>query len=319
MSKLPKVTDSNLLVGLETGDDAAVYKLGQDQALIFTLDFFPPVVDDPFSFGAVAAANSLSDIYAMGGKPLFALNIVGFPADLPKDILGEILRGGYAKAQEAGCLIAGGHTVDDREPKYGLAVVGLVEPGKQVTNAGARAGDVLILTKPLGTGIITTAGKQEKVAPEVLDEAVRIMSTLNAAAAQAMVKVGVNAATDVTGFGLIGHLKGMMVGSGTQARVHLSKVPAIPGVWPLIEEGIAPGGSHRNLSSMEQWVRWHPDISPEEKLFLCDAQTSGGLLISTPEDKAERLLKELESAGVENPTVVGEVLKDGPRAIEVLP
>ena len=313
------MTDSNLLVGMETGDDAAVYQLSQDHALIFTVDFFPPVVDDPYSFGAVAAANSLSDIYAMGGKPLFALNIVGFPADLPKTILSEILRGGYAKAQEAGCLIAGGHTIDDKEPKYGLAVVGLVEPGKQVTNAGAQVGDVLVLTKPLGTGIITTAGKQGRVASKLLGEAVSIMSTLNATAAQAMVKVGVNAATDVTGFGLIGHLKSMMAASGTQARVHLSKVPAIPGAWPLLMEGISPGGTHRNLSSMEKWVNWHTDLSAEEKFFLCDPQTSGGLLISTAANKTERLIHELKSAGVQNPTVVGEVLGAGPQSIEVLP
>ncbi len=319
MEKLPKITDSNLLVGLETGDDAAVYKLGQDQALIFTLDFFPPVVDDPFSFGAVAAANSFSDVYAMGGKPLLALNIVGFPVDLPKDILTEILRGGYTKAQEAGCLIAGGHTVDDKEPKYGLAVVGLVTPGKQVTNAGARAGDSLILTKPLGTGIITTAGKQGVAEPQILDEAVRIMSILNADASSAMVKVGVNAATDVTGFGLIGHLRGMMVGSHTQARINLSRVPVIPGVWPLIEQGVVPGGTHRNLSGEGQEVQWHVDITLQQKLLLCDAQTSGGLLISVPETKADALLRELEANGVEGSVVIGEVVGAGTQPIEVLP
>lgn len=313
------MTDPNLLVGLETGDDAAVYKLGQDQALIFTLDFFPPVVDDPFSFGAVAAANSFSDVYAMGGKPLLALNIVGFPVDLPKDILTEILRGGYSKAQEAGCLIAGGHTVDDKEPKYGLAVVGLVTPGKQITNAGARAGDSLILTKPLGTGIITTAGKQGVAEPQILDEAVRIMSILNAAASSAMVKVGVNAATDVTGFGLIGHLSGMMMGSHTQARINLSRVPVIPGVWPLIEQGVVPGGTHRNLSGEGQEVRWHTDITLQQKLLLCDAQTSGGLLISVPETKADALLSELEANGVEDSVVIGEVVGAGTQPIEVLP
>ena len=210
MEKLPTFSHPNLLVGFDTGDDAAVYRLNDRQALIFTVDFFPPVVDDPFSFGAVAAANSFSDVYAMGGTPICALNIVGFPVDLPKEILSDIMRGGYTKAQEAGCLIAGGHTVDDQEPKYGLAVVGLVEPEQQVTNAGAKAGDVLVLTKPLGTGIITTAGKQGVVGPSVLEEAVEIMSTLNAAASRAMMKVGVNSATDVTGFGLVGHLRGMM-------------------------------------------------------------------------------------------------------------
>ena len=312
------MTDSNLLVGLETGDDAAVYKLDQERALVCTVDFFPPVVDDPFSYGAVAAANSLSDVYAMGGRPLFALNIVGFPADLPKDILVEILRGGHAKAQEAGCLIVGGHTVDDREPKYGLAVVGLVAPGQEITNAGAKAGDKLILTKPLGTGIITTAGKQGMVDPQVLDETIRIMSALNAGASAAMIKVGVNAATDVTGFGLIGHLKGMMAASGTKASVYLPRVPAIPGVWPLIEEGIAPGGTHRNLNSMGPSVHWHPDVTLKEKLFLCDAQTSGGLLISLPGEKATSLLQELKSAGVEGAVVIGEVTPGEDHSIEVL-
>ena len=209
---MPIVKDPNLLVGAETWDDAAVYRIGDDTALVLTVDFFPPIVDDPFSFGAIAVANSLSDIYAMGGRPLLGLNITGFPVDLPKDILAEILKGGHAKAQEAGCLIVGGHTVDDQEPKYGLAAVGLVEPGRQVTNTGARPGDSLVLTKPLGTGIITTAGKHGVAAPDVLDRAVAIMSTLNRAASNAMVKVGVNACTDITGFGLIGHLHGMMQG-----------------------------------------------------------------------------------------------------------
>ena len=312
------MTDSNLLVGMETGDDAAVYKLDEERALVCTVDFFPPVVDDPFSYGAVAAANSFSDVYAMGGRPLFALNVVGFPADLPKDILVQILKGGHAKAQEAGCLIIGGHTVDDREPKYGMAVVGLVTPGREITNAGAKAGDKLVLTKPLGTGIVTTAGKLGMVDPQMLDETIRIMSALNAGASAAMIKVGVNAATDVTGFGLIGHLKGMMAASGAKASIYLSKVPAIPGIWSLIEDGVVPGGTHRNLSSMEASVRWHPDITLEQKLFLCDAQTSGGLLISLPGEKTNSLLRELESAGVEGPAVIGEVMPGTDHSIEVL-
>ena len=199
LSKLPLVKDPNILVGIESWDDAGVYRIGENNALVLTVDFFPPIVDDPFSFGAIAVANALSDIYAMGGRPLLGLNIVGFPMELPSEILAEILRGGYAKAQEAGCLIIGGHTVDDREPKYGLAAVGLVEPGKQITNSGARPGDRLVLTKPIGTGIITTAGKQGVVKTEVLDQAVAIMGSLNRAASEAMVKVGVNAATDITG------------------------------------------------------------------------------------------------------------------------
>ena len=311
--------DPSLLVGTETGDDAGVYRIGEDTALVFTVDFFPPIVDDPFSFGAIAAANSLSDIYAMGGKPLVALNIVGFPVDLPKDILGEVLRGGCAKAQEAGCLIIGGHTVDDQEPKYGLAAIGLVEPGKQVTNAGARPGDILVLTKPVGTGIITTAGKQGVAEPEVLDRAVSMMSTLNRAASEAMVKVGVNAGTDVTGFGLIGHLSIMMRASGTGAKITLSSVPVLPGTWGLLEDGIAPGGTHRNLDSASQNVRWHDGLSDTARLLLCDAQTSGGLLMSVPRDKLDLLLKELEAGGVPGAAIVGEVIEDGKGGIEVLP
>jgi selenide,water dikinase len=316
---VPIATHPNLLVGTGTGDDAGVYRLGDDTALVLTVDFFPPVIDDPYNYGAIAVANALSDIYAMGGKPLLGLNIVGFPVELPKSILGEILRGGHAKAQEAECLIIGGHTVDDREPKYGLAAVGLVEPGKEVTVAGARPGDRLVLTKPLGTGIITTAGKQERVAPEVMEAAVAVMSTLNRAASEAMVKVGVNACTDVTGFGLIGHLNNMMEASGAEARLRLSEIPVIPGARELLDQGVAPGGTHRNLSGVGSRVRWHQDVSENARLLLCDAQTSGGLLISVPEDRAGALLKELEAAGVAGARVIGELLTDGKKGIQVVP
>ena len=317
LSQLPVMSDPNLLVGTETGDDAGVYRINDDTSLVMTVDFFPPIVDAPFNFGAIAVANSLSDIYAMGGKPLLGLNVVGFPVGLPKEILGEVLKGGYAKAQEAGCLIIGGHTVDDQEPKYGLAAVGLVEPGKQITNAGARPGDRLVLTKPLGTGVITTAGKQGVVRPEVLDHAVSVMSTLNRAASEATVKVGANACTDITGFGLIGHLNGMMQGSGTSAKIRLSGMPVIPGVWELIGDGIAPGGTHRNLRSAGPYVEWEKDISEDAKLLLCDAQTSGGLLISVPEQRANLLLEELDAAGVTGATIIGEVLAEGKSRIEV--
>ena len=316
---MPVVTHPDLLVGTGTGDDAGVYRLGDDTALVLTVDFFPPVIDDPYNFGAVAVANALSDIYAMGGKPLLGLNIVGFPLELPKDILSDILRGGQAKAQEAGCLIIGGHTVDDQEPKYGLAAVGLVEPGKEVTVAGAKPGDRLVLTKPLGTGIITTAGKQERVSPGVMEAAVAVMSTLNRAASEAMVKVGVNACTDITGFGLIGHLNNMMEASGTEARLLLSEIPVIPGVRELLDQGVAPGGTHRNLDGVGSRVSWHQDVSENSRLLLCDAQTSGGLLISVPEEKTDALLKELEAAGVEGAQVIGELLTDGNKGIQVLP
>ena len=312
-------THPDLLVGAETGDDAAVYRLNDATALIFTVDFFPPITDDPYEFGAIAAANSLSDIYAMGGRPLLALNIVGFPASLDQEILGEVLRGGYAKAAEAECLIAGGHTVDDPEPKYGLAVVGLVTPGKQVSNAAAQPGDILVLTKPLGTGIITTAGKQGRVDPAVLQGAVTTMATLNRDAAQAMTQVGVNAATDITGFGLLGHLKSMVKSSGVAAEISLSQVPILPGVGELLAQGIAPGGTGRNRDSVADAVHWHPDLSDSDQLLLCDAQTSGGLLISVPAARQDALLTALTAAGTPAAAVVGRITNGPAGTIAALP
>ncbi len=319
LKNLPLVQHPNLLVGTETGDDAGVYQLRDDLALVFTMDFFPPVVDDPYDFGAIAAANALSDVYAMGGKPLLALNIVGFPNSLPKEILGDILKGGYAKAQEAGCLIVGGHTVDDEEPKYGMAVVGTVTPGQQVTNAGAKPGDQLVLTKPLGTGVITTAAKQGVVSDDVLQVAVDTMSTLNQRASEAMMQVGPHACTDITGFGLMGHLEGVVRGSKVGARINLSKIAVLPGVMELLAQGVAPGGTHRNLEGVEAITAWHHSVSQEDKLLLCDAQTSGGLLISVAADKVERLLEELEARGVQNPQVVGEIVERAQPRIEVVP
>ena len=284
-----------------------MYRLDDNTALIQTLDFFPPIVDDPYLYGQIAAANALSDVYAMGGRPLLALNIVGFPIDLPKEILGEILRGGGAKAQEAGVLIVGGHTVDDQEPKYGLAVTGLVAPGAEVSNAGAQPGDVLVLTKPIGTGIITTAGKQQRVPDEVLANAVNEMATLNRAAAEAMTEAGAHACADVTGFGLLGHLRAICQGSGVGARVNFGAVPQIEGAWELLESGIAPGGTHRNLASIDDVVEWN-GLGGNERLLLVDAQTSGGLLISVARDGLDGLLAALENAGVETRAVVGEVV-----------
>ncbi len=298
-------------MGAETGDDAAVYRLNDETALIVTVDFFPPITDDPYEFGAIAAANSLSDVYAMGGKPLIALNIVGFPASLDKEILGRTLQGGYAKAAEAECLIVGGHTVDDPEPKYGLSVIGVVEPGKQVSNAGAKPGDVLILSKPIGTGIITTAGKQGVVDPDVMAGAVDTMAALNRPAAQAMQRVGVNAATDITGFGLLGHLKSMVRGSGVAAEVSLDAVPVLSGVRDLLDRGVAPGGTHRNVSSVNDAVTWDAALTDEDRLLLCDAQTSGGLLMSVPDDRADTLVNALHEEGAPCAAVVGRIT-DGP-------
>ena len=313
--------DPNLLVGISTGDDAAVYKMSEDMAIISTVDFFPPIVDDPFKFGEIAATNALSDVYAMGGKPLIALNIVGFPVDLPHEILGEILSGGASKAEEAGVLIVGGHTVDDAEPKYGMSVTGVVHPGEQVTNAGAKPGDVLVLTKPIGTGIITTAGKQERVSEEVLDRAVEIMGDLNRKASEAMMRVGVNACVDITGFGLLGHLRLIAQGSDVSARVRVGAVPVIEGVEELLDMGIAPGGTHRNLESLDGVVDWHPDISEQTRILLADAQTSGGLLIAVAPEKADELLGVLADEGVGTRAVVGEILTSDTMeaAISVVP
>jgi selenide,water dikinase len=301
------------------GDDAAVYRLNDETALVLTVDFITPITDDPFEFGSVAAANSLSDVYAMGGRPLLALNIACFPATLAKDLLGEVLRGAYAKAAEAGCLIVGGHTVDDAEPKFGLSVVGIVEPGKQVTNAGAQPGDALVLTKPLGTGIITTGCKQGKTPKDVLQGAVTTMATLNRAASEAMMKTGVNACTDITGFGLMGHLRSMVMGSRVAAQVYLSAVPILPGTWDLLKQGIAPGGTYRNLHGVADSVGWHPDLTDEQQLLLCDAQTSGGLLISVPQVRLEPLLSAMKSAGVPNAAVIGKITEGPPGHIQVFP
>ena len=318
LRQLPPVSDPNLLVGVDTADDAAVYKLNDRTALVQTVDFFPPVVDDAFSFGAIAAANAFSDVYAMGGRPLLALNIVGFPVDLPKEILGRILQGGGAKAEEAGVLVIGGHTVDDAEPKYGMAVTGTVEPGKQITNAGARPGDTLVLTKPIGTGIITTAGKREQVRVGVLDNAVAVMSTLNRAASEAMVEVGVHACVDVTGFGLIGHLLGMLGASKASAEVSFADVPLLDGAERLAADGVIPGGTQRNRKAAETSVEWVAELQEYEKLLLCDAQTSGGLLIAVPEDRKEALLAELQSRGVTPAAVVGRIADEAPKTIRVV-
>ena len=303
-------------MGINTGDDAAVYQLSDDVALVQTVDFFPPIVDDPYQYGAIAAANSLSDVYAMGGRPIIALNIVCFPVALDREVLAEILRGGQDKATEAGALIVGGHTIDDAEPKYGLSVTGLVKPGEHVCNVGARPGDALILTKPLGTGIITTAGKAGRIGPEAMDEAVRVMSTLNAAASEAMLEVGVNACTDVTGFGLLGHLLPMAEGSGVSAVVRLSSAPMLPHAVELAEEGVAPGGTLRNLDDVSPSVEWADDISNVEKILLCDAQTSGGLLMATSPDKCDALLEALARRGVEG-AVVGGITEAAEKPLRV--
>jgi selenide,water dikinase len=288
-----------LLVGLETGDDAAVYRLREDLALVITTDFFTPIVDDAFVFGGIAAANALSDVYAMGGTPLLAINLAAFPAkELPLSILSDILRGGMEKAHEAGIDIVGGHSIDDPEPKYGLAVIGTVHPDRVVRNSTARAGDQLLLTKPIGTGIISTAIKHG-VAPAAAEAAaIASMLQLNQAAAAAVTLVGVSAATDVTGFGLLGHLRTMARASGVSASVEAAAVPVLPGAEALADAGEVPGGTRSNERSLRRSVQWSDAVLPPRRILLCDAQTSGGLLIAVPQSARPQLEAELAARGV---------------------
>ena len=318
LKSLPKVDDPNLLVGSGTADDSAVYRLNDSVALVQSVDFFPPIVDDPYWFGAIAAANALSDIYAMGATPLIGLNIVCFPIGLPKEILARILKGGADKMTEAGAIIGGGHTIDDEEPKYGVSVTGLVKPGEQITNSRARVGDRLVLTKAIGTGIITTALKAGKSDAETEGRVVRLMAELNKGASEAMVGVGVNACTDITGFGLLGHLREMVEGSGVGARISLRQVPLIPGARELAEAGIAPGGTQRNLASLKDRVVWERDIPEAMKVLMADAQTSGGLLISVAEERADKLMGALVEHGVVGARVIGEVVAEHPETIHVV-
>jgi selenide,water dikinase len=304
---LPPILDPRVLIGAETSDDAAVYRLSDEQALVATIDYITPVVDDPYLFGQIAAANALSDIYAMGARPILALNVVNFPREtLPLEVLGEIVRGGADKATEAGIAILGGHSVDDPEPKYGLVVLGLVHPERIVANRGALAGDTLVLTKPLGIGIITTAIKRDAVDQEVIAQACTSMATLNRAASEAMVEVGVHAATDVTGFGLLGHLAEMLRASNRGAQITAAAVPLLPRVLTLARAGLVPGGSQRNLATLGDFVRWPSDVDEATQLVLADAQTSGGLLMSVDAGRVPALLSALSAREVQG-VVVGQV------------
>jgi len=308
---LNKVDDPNVLVGFNSLDDAGVYKLSDDLALVQTIDCFPPVVDDPYYYGAIACANALSDVYAMGAEPITALNIAGFPrAKLPLVVLEQILKGGSDKAKQAGVAIIGGHTVKTREPLYGLAITGVIHPDKIIRNNGSKLGDVLVLTKPLGIGMITTGIKQGKTPPELEKKIAEIMSTLNKSASEAMIEVGVNACTDITGFGLLGHLWEMVSESNVVARLNFSHIPIINETWDLVENKVIPGGTISNLKFVRDKVDWDDNISEEKKLILADAQTSGGLLISCPEAKKEKLLQLLKSKGVEESKIIGQIIED---------
>ncbi len=310
---MPVITDPNVLVGPETRDDAGVYLINESTALVVTTDFFTPVVDDAYDFGRVAAANALSDVWACGGKPILALNIVGFPRSLPMELLGDVLRGGADVATEAGIAIIGGHSIDDAEPKYGLVVVGIVHPDRILRNVGACEGDVLILTKPLGSGIITTAIKRGLASEEQISEITEIMATLNRSAGELFIEnyACIRALTDVTGFGLLGHLFELLDGSNVSATINLDSVEFVPSAVEFVEAGICPGGTKANLKSVEARVDFG-DTSSHEKLLLADAQTSGGLLASVDPKEADRILTELRARGVEA-FVIGEINGGEPR------
>jgi selenide,water dikinase len=305
---------------MSTSDDAAVYRLTPDLALVQTVDYITPLVDDPYQYGQIAAANSISDVYAMGGRPLLALNIVAFPTDaLPMDVLGDILRGGADKAAEADVRIIGGHSVDDKEPKYGLAVTGVVHPDRILRNSTARPGDRLILTKPLGMGIISTAIKRERASADLIERAVRVMTTLNKDAALAAIEVGVDACTDITGFGLLGHLHEMTAGSRCGARIRFSQVPFLDGVTELARQGMVPGGTQRNLAYVEPSVTFDAAIDSVQRLLLADAQTSGGLLLAVPSERAATLMEALHAHGVPIVAEIGEIVDDPSGQITVGP
>jgi len=314
---LPVPTDPNLLVSAATFDDAAVYRLSDDLALVQTVDVFTPVVDDPYHYGAVSAANSLSDVYAMGARPVLALAVVGFPrGKLPLSVLTDILRGGADKAAEAGVPVAGGHSIDDPEPKYGLSVTGVVHPDAIIRNDGARPGDQLILTKPLGIGIITTGIKQEKSSPEAVEEVIAVMERLNREASEAMIEVGVHAATDVTGYGLLGHLHEMTAGSRVTARIWYSRVPVLEEARTLVRQGAVAAGTTRNLTYLLPRVDFD-GLDGSDQLILCDAQTSGGLLIAVAPERLDALVEALRRRKVDPIAHIGEITDSGDGRIEV--
>jgi selenide, water dikinase len=315
---VPTLTDPRILVDASTRDDAAVYRLTADRAIVATVDFFTPIVDDAYDFGRIAATNAFSDVYAMGGTPLLALNLVGWPRDtLPYDLLGDVLRGGADIAQQAGAFVLGGHSVDDPEPKYGMVAIGEVHPDRIVTLARAQPGDVLVLTKPIGTGVLSTALKRDLATAADLAPAVASMTTLNAGASRAMLAVGVHAATDVTGFGLLGHLHNMLMASGVAATLESTAVPLLAGAAKVVERGAVPGGTKRNREALVPHVTFTSAVSEVVRTLLFDAQTSGGLLIAVPEDRAARLLETLQSEQTPVAARIGRIGKGVPGAIAV--
>ena len=304
-------TDENVLVGLDRADDAGVYRISDELALIQTVDFFTPIVDDPYWFGQIAAANALSDVYAMGGVPKTAMNLVGFPIkQMDLDILRQIIQGGIDKIREAGAVLVGGHSIEDSELKYGLSVTGFVHPARVLVKKNLRAGDCLILTKPLGTGIINTAIKAAMAPPALIDRVTRLMATLNRGAAEAMADFAVHACTDVTGFGLLGHLAEMVTGSGCSVRIESRQVPILPETADFAGMGLVPGGAFKNKSFRQAMVAFADGVDAVMQDMLFDPQTSGGLLISIASQHAEALAEALTRRGVPAAAVIGEVLDD---------
>lgn len=316
LRQLPKFEHPNLLVGVETMDDAGVFRISPETALVQTVDVITPVVDDPYDYGSIAAANALSDIYAMGGKPLTAMNIIGFPINkLDESVLLKILQGGAEKLKEAGVVLVGGHSIKDQEVKYGLTVTGLIHPERIITNAKAKPGDRLILTKPLGIGIITTANRMEAIPQDLMKRITHSMATLNQKASEIMLKIGVNACTDVTGFGLFGHACEMAQMSQVTLTISVSKVPWFKEAEEYVAKGCLPGGSISNKEYFGPSVKTEPRI-PQELQDICfDAQTSGGLLMAVDNKKANAMLKELHNQGVKDAAIIGEVITKQEKSI----
>ncbi len=318
---MPLVDDPRVLVDAATRDDAAVYQISDDRAVVASVDFFAPIVDDPQAFGVIAATNAFSDLYAMGATPLFALNLVAWPrAPDMLEILGQVLKGGSDVARDSGAFVLGGHSIDDPEPKYGMVTIGEVHPDRLVDNTGARPGDVLVLSKPLGTGVMSTALKRNIITEAEMVQAVEVMSTLNAGASRAMAEMGgdLHAATDVTGFGLLGHLHNLLEASGVAGKITASAAPLLDGARKLTEEGHFPGGTERNLTAIDEFTRWADGVEKVDRLLLSDAQTSGGLLIAVASSRADDLIAALQKENTPVAAVVGEVVDGTPGGIEVI-
>ena len=317
---MPPMVAPDLLVGASTMDDAAVYRVRDDLAIALTTDLFTPIVDDAYSFGAIAAANALSDLYAMGATPILALNLACWPRDvIPLDVLSRVQQGAADKVLEAGAIVAGGHSIDDPEPKFGLVALGTLHPDAISTNAGARPDDLLVVTKPLGTGIVTTAIKHDAASPSTVAKAIQSMSELNAQASAVARDHGAHAITDVTGYGLLGHLRELLQASEVSAQIYADVIPVLPDVWELLHEGYVPGGTKRNLTAIENVVAWHPSIDAATRTLFVDAQTSGGLLIAIPPEDEAAMCQALKSKGVLDAVTIGRITAPGIPLIDVHP